>query len=210
MEQRRTYEKLDRPEVLAALFYARQETTPTPAGAQDHEIEVEAGVVLGARFFLTDDPAAVNLLFFHGNGEVVSDYDDAGPRYNEQGVNFLAVDYRGYGRSTGTPGVGAMIEDAHRALDWVLAWLAGQPTQWPRRLTLTTRPSTSASSMSPPSFCRRGRISFSMTSSMSRMRWMLVSRFTGWGAGCGASPRAWAMSASIFSWHLAQPPPALV
>ncbi|MBU4177617.1 MAG: alpha/beta hydrolase [Desulfurivibrionaceae bacterium] len=126
MEQRRTYEKLDRPEVLAALFYARQETTPTPAGAQDHEIEVEAGVVLGARFFLTDDPAAVNLLFFHGNGEVVSDYDDAGPRYNEQGVNFLAVDYRGYGRSTGTPGVGAMIEDAHRALDWVLAWLAGQ------------------------------------------------------------------------------------
>ena len=126
MEQKRTYEKLDRPEILAALFYARQETTPTPAGAQDQEIEVEAGGKLGARFFLTDDPAAVNLLFFHGNGEVVSDYDEVGPRYNAQGINFLAVDYRGYGRSIGTPTVTAMIEDAHRIVHWVLAWLAGQ------------------------------------------------------------------------------------
>jgi hypothetical protein len=126
MEQRRTYEKLDRPEVLAALLYPRQGTTPLPAGAQDHEIEVAPGVTLGARFFLSPDPAAVNLLFFHGNGEVVSDYDEVGPRYTEQGINFLAVDYRGYGRSTGTPTVSAMIRDAHSVLSWVTAWLAEQ------------------------------------------------------------------------------------
>ena len=126
MEQIRTYEKLGRPEVAAALFYPRQDTTPAPDGAQDHGIEVEPGVVLGGRFFLAADPAAVNLLFFHGNGEVVSDYDDVGPRYNEQGISFLAVDYRGYGQSTGTPAVSAMIEDAHRVLRWVTAWLAGQ------------------------------------------------------------------------------------
>lgn len=126
MEQTRTYEKLDRAEVAGALFYARQETTPLPDGAQDYEIEVAPGVVLGARFFLAPDPAAVNLLFFHGNGEVVSDYDEVGPKYTEQGINFLAVDYRGYGRSTGTPSVTAMIEDAHRVLRWVEAWLAGE------------------------------------------------------------------------------------
>jgi len=124
MEQTRTYEKLDRPEVVAALFYPRQEATAPPAGAQDHGIEVAAGVVLGARFFLTADPAAVNLLFFHGNGEVVGDYDEVGPQYNAQGINFLAVDYRGYGQSTGSPTVSAMIQDAHRVLHWVLAWLA--------------------------------------------------------------------------------------
>jgi len=124
MEQTRTYEKLDRPEVKAALFYPRQDTTALPVGAQDHGIEVEAGVVLGARFFLTADPAAVNLLFFHGNGEVIADYDDVGPQYNAQGINFLAVDYRGYGQSTGAPTVSAMIQDAHRVLHWVLAWLA--------------------------------------------------------------------------------------
>ena len=126
MEQTRTYEKLDRPEVTAALFYPRRDTTAPPIGAQDQTIEVEAGVVLGARFFLTPDPAAVNLLFFHGNGEVVGDYDDVGPKYNEQGINFLAVDYRGYGQSTGAPTVSAMVQDAHRVLHWVLAWLAGQ------------------------------------------------------------------------------------
>jgi hypothetical protein len=126
MEQTRTYEKLDHPEVVAALFYPRHDTTPPPAGAQDHGIEVEPGVVLGGRFFLTGDPAAVNILFFHGNGEVVGDYDDVGPRYNEQGFNFLAVDYRGYGKSTGTPTVGAMLRDAHRVLAWVRDWLAGQ------------------------------------------------------------------------------------
>ncbi len=124
MEQTRTYEKLDHPAVKAALFYPRQDFTAPPVGAQDHGIEVEAGVVLGGRFFLAADPAAVNLLFFHGNGEVVGDYDDVGPQYNAQGINLLAVDYRGYGHSTGSPTVTAMLQDAHRILSWVLAWLA--------------------------------------------------------------------------------------
>lgn len=123
MEQAGTDKKLDRPEVKAALFHPRRDTTPPPAGAQDHGIEVGPGIVLGARFFLTDDPAAVNLLFFHGNGEVVADYDEVGPKYNEQGINFLAVDYRGYGQSTGVPAVSAMLQDAHRVLHWVLPWL---------------------------------------------------------------------------------------
>ncbi|MFA7383513.1 MAG: alpha/beta hydrolase [Desulfurivibrionaceae bacterium] len=126
MELTRTYEKLDHPEVVAALFYPRRDTTPPPDGAQDHLIEVEPGVVLGARFFLTADPAAINLLFFHGNGEVVADYDEAGPQYNAQGINFLAIDYRGYGQSSGTPTVTSLIRDAHRVLTWVQAWLAEQ------------------------------------------------------------------------------------
>ncbi|MFA6898908.1 MAG: alpha/beta hydrolase [Desulfurivibrionaceae bacterium] len=126
MEQTRTYEKLDHPEVLAALFYPRQDTAALPVGAQDHGIEVEPGVVLGARSFLTADPAAVNLLFFHGNGEVVADYDDVGPQYNTQGINFLAVDYRGYGQSTGIPTVTNMVQDSHLVLRWVQAWLVGE------------------------------------------------------------------------------------
>lgn len=126
MKQIRRYEKLDRPEVLAVLFHPRKETTSPPAGALDHEIEVAPGVMLAARFFLTADPAALNILFFHGNGEVVSDYDEAGPRYNEQGINFLAVDYRGYGKSTGVPTVATMVQDAHCVLNWVQSWLAGQ------------------------------------------------------------------------------------
>ena len=120
------YTKLDQPEVLAALFYPRKDDTATPAGAIDVAIPVEEGVVLGGRFHLVEDLTAVNILFFHGNGEVVADYDDLGPRYNAKDLNFLAVDYRGYGRSSGTPSVTGMLADAHLVLAWVKEWLAGE------------------------------------------------------------------------------------
>jgi pimeloyl-ACP methyl ester carboxylesterase len=79
-------------------------------------------VAVGARFHLTDKPAP-NLLFFHGNGEIVADYDDLGPIYNQMGLNFLPVDYRGYGRSTGQPTVTAMMRDCHLVFNFVQEWL---------------------------------------------------------------------------------------
>jgi len=52
------------------------------------------------------------LLFFHGNGETAADYDALSSLYTDCGVSFWAVDYRGYGRSSGTPSFSRMIEDA--------------------------------------------------------------------------------------------------
>jgi fermentation-respiration switch protein FrsA (DUF1100 family) len=65
-----------------------------------------------------------NLLFFHGNGEIAADYDEIGPYYNRIGINFLAADYRGYGRSTGHPTVTSMMQDGHAILRFVTDWLA--------------------------------------------------------------------------------------
>ena len=45
---------------------------------------------IGARFHIAGKEAP-NILFFHGNGEIVSDYDDLGPVYNRIGINFLPV-----------------------------------------------------------------------------------------------------------------------
>ncbi len=120
------YEKLDRPEVLSLIFHPRKDDTPTPAGALDRDIVVEEGITVGARFFPAEDKGAPIILFFHGNGEVVSDYDDLGRQYMEAGINFLAVDYRGYGRSQGEPTVSAMFKDAHTIYDDVVAWLSEQ------------------------------------------------------------------------------------
>jgi pimeloyl-ACP methyl ester carboxylesterase len=64
-----------------------------------------------------------NILFFHGNGEIVSDYDAIGPFYTKFGMNFLVADYRGYGRSTGTPTVSTMLHDSHRVFEAVKNWL---------------------------------------------------------------------------------------
>jgi pimeloyl-ACP methyl ester carboxylesterase len=118
------YNKLDQPEVLQAIFHPRQEILPAPPpeNAVDVDIPVDDGIHIHARFHLAskEDP---NILFFHGNGEIVSDYDDIGPFYSKYGMNFLAVDYRGYGRSTGSPSVTSMLGDAHIALDTAREWL---------------------------------------------------------------------------------------
>ncbi|MDY6952370.1 MAG: alpha/beta fold hydrolase, partial [Thermodesulfobacteriota bacterium] len=66
---------------------------------------------------------APNILFFHGNGEIVADYDPVGPLYNDHELSFLAVDYRGYGRSGGMPSVTAMMHDAHVVFKEIRAWL---------------------------------------------------------------------------------------
>jgi pimeloyl-ACP methyl ester carboxylesterase len=53
------------------------------------------------------------ILFFHGNGEVVSDYDDIAPFYGRLGLNLTVADYRGYGASSGEPTFTNLVEDAH-------------------------------------------------------------------------------------------------
>ena len=103
------YSPLDQPEVVSRLFHPRPEWHASDRGgpSRDVLIPVEKDVVVGGRFHMAD-PRAPNILFFHGNGEIVADYDDLGPFYNRMGINFLPVDYRGYGRSTGSPTVTAM------------------------------------------------------------------------------------------------------
>jgi hypothetical protein len=53
----------------------------------------------------------------------VADYDDLGPIYNRMGINLLAVDYRGYGRSGGEPTVSSMMGDCHKIYDFTRKWL---------------------------------------------------------------------------------------
>jgi alpha-beta hydrolase superfamily lysophospholipase len=119
------YAKLDQPAVLQVLFHPRREETPPPPGALDLTIRVADSISLGARFFSAREAATVpNILFFHGNGEVVSDYDEIGLGFAEAGINFLAVDYRGYGRSDGHPAATTMLADAHAVLEEVRSWLA--------------------------------------------------------------------------------------
>jgi len=123
-DQKADYSVLDRPEVLMNLFHPRPEM-----GAGGHSrsgmdlfIPVAENIRVGARFHMRDKTCP-NLLFFHGNGEIVSDYDDLGPIYNQLGINFLPVDFRGYGRSNGEPSVSSMMKDSHVIFDFVQKWL---------------------------------------------------------------------------------------
>lgn len=118
------YSSLDHREVLALLFHPRPEWSG-PGHTDDIEdlsIPVADGVSIGGKLHGTVKSAPV-ILFFHGNGEIVSDYDDLGPVYTKMGINFLPVDYRGYGRSTGSPTVTNMMHDCHVIFDYVKKWL---------------------------------------------------------------------------------------
>jgi len=118
------YSILDRPEVSMLLFHPRKElkTTVTRSHGIDIMVPVENDEKIGARFHM-DKKQGPNILFFHGNGEIVADYDDLGPLYNNMGINFLPVDYRGYGRSTGMPTVTAMMNDSNAIFNFVKKWL---------------------------------------------------------------------------------------
>lgn len=126
------YFPLDRPEILMALFHPRKEWRTKGASAPGEEllIPVDENVVVGARFH----PAAQTdptILFFHGNGEIVADYDEMAPIYNRMGMNFLPVDYRGYGLSTGTPTITAMMRDCHRIFDFTMNFLGERGCRGP-------------------------------------------------------------------------------
>ncbi len=119
------YSQLDRPEFLMFLFHPRPEFDvpwSRPTRNEDVLIPVDKDAAIGARFHLSG-PSCPNILFFHGNGEIVSDYDDLADVYTRLGINFYPVDYRGYGRSTGRPTVTAMMRDCHVIFEFWLAWL---------------------------------------------------------------------------------------
>ena len=109
------YSVLDRPEISMNSFYPRRNWTATPEGAEDHMVTVGEGLTLSCRFFPVG-PASPTILFFYGNGETVPDYDGIAPLYSQIGVNFFVADYRGYGRSDGTPAFSDMLSDAHQVL----------------------------------------------------------------------------------------------
>lgn len=118
------YSVFDVPEILDFLFHPRPDYGgKAPEGAEDIMINTETGISLGARLFRSDEKQPF-ILFFHGNGEIASDYDDLGPLYNQLGMNFMVIDYRGYGKSGGVPTVEGMMNDCAEIFDFTYNLMA--------------------------------------------------------------------------------------
>jgi pimeloyl-ACP methyl ester carboxylesterase len=113
------YSALDDPNISMNSFYPRQTWTPTPDGVQDYTINVGGDgedLGLSCRFFPAGS-ANPTILFFYGNGETAVDYNSIAPLYNQIGVNFFVADYRGYGKSGGSPTFTSMLSDANTVLE---------------------------------------------------------------------------------------------
>jgi pimeloyl-ACP methyl ester carboxylesterase len=106
----------DSPTFNERLFLPRYDESSCPAGAEDCFLTIEGDVKLHARVHWADS-ARATFVVFHGNGEVVADYDILAGRYHsEVGSHLVVIDFRGYGKSTGTPTFRDCIADAPRAL----------------------------------------------------------------------------------------------
>jgi alpha-beta hydrolase superfamily lysophospholipase len=107
-------EALDRPEILQFVFYPRSDYPDrySSENVMTGLIPVNESVSISYSFYAGDKKNS-NILFFHGNGEIASDYESIGPIYNQIGLNLFVADYRGYGSSGGKPTLSNMINDVH-------------------------------------------------------------------------------------------------
>ncbi len=103
---------LDTPQVSGAYFFPRLDPLADP-----HIVSVDGAELHCHLHQVADD--ALTLIHFHGNGETVGDYvrRGAGAGFLELGVNVLFAEYRGYGGSSGSPGLVAQLDDCEAILD---------------------------------------------------------------------------------------------
>ncbi len=121
------YSYLDTPEILSYIFHPRKDNdeSKTSLIARDILIPVEKDINISGRFYMAGS-SFPNILFFHGNGEISGEYDYIANKYNAYGINFLSVDFRGYGKSDGNPTVFYMMKDCHTIFNYITGWLKKQ------------------------------------------------------------------------------------
>lgn len=90
-------------------------------GAEDVWIRAHDGGQLHALHLPAQGPSRATVLYLHGNAENLSSHIRAVGWLPARGYSVLALDYRGYGRSSGKASVAGIHQDANAALDWLLA-----------------------------------------------------------------------------------------
>lgn len=93
-----------------------------PDYVQPFTINTDAGQVdamfIPAPNASADHPAPL-LVYAHGNGELIDFWPAALQPYRELGLSVLLVEYRGYGKSAGSPSQAAITDDYLQAIDQI-------------------------------------------------------------------------------------------
>jgi len=96
---------LDHPTLSKRYFFPRRDAPPSIFSVDCKDARLACAYVAPHRNALT-------LVHFHGNGEVVADsIPELAADLTDLGVNVLFAEYRGYGASTGMPGMARILDD---------------------------------------------------------------------------------------------------
>jgi fermentation-respiration switch protein FrsA (DUF1100 family) len=98
--------------------------TPDQIGLDYREVDFQAadGVRLHGWFLPASAPRRGSILFLHGNAQNISTHIASVAWLPAQGFDVLLFDYRGYGRSGGSPSLAGLHLDFEAALATLLAW----------------------------------------------------------------------------------------
>ncbi len=110
--------------VLAMLFENRLIYFPSrdgvgPSPGEDVWLTASDGVKIHG-WYVPHPRAKATILHLHGNAGNLEDRRDLIRRLQELGVNVLAIDFRGYGKSEGSPNEAGLYAVSRAAYDWLL------------------------------------------------------------------------------------------
>ena len=111
--------KIEKSMVFAPSRYPAGNWQPPGLVFEDATFTASDGTRLNGWFVPHPQPRAV-VLFCHGNGGNVALWgDELRILHDRMGVSVLGFDYRGYGRSEGTPSEAGILADARAARTWL-------------------------------------------------------------------------------------------
>lgn len=106
------------------MFFPMKQLLRTPAdlglGYRDVALHTADGVDLHGWWLDTREPVRGTVLFLHGNAENISTHIGSVSWLPAAGYQVLLIDYRGFGRSGGTPQFPAVLADIRAAFEWLL------------------------------------------------------------------------------------------
>lgn len=88
---------------------------------EEHFIPTEDGEVIHALSFKAAGPSKGLVLYFHGNANNLQRWGRNAVDLTSLGYDVLMIDYRGYGKSTGTPSEAVLYTDAIVVWTWAKA-----------------------------------------------------------------------------------------
>ena len=103
------------PAVYPEGSYVAEQQVLNP---EEHTFKTPDGVTLHA-WFLKAEPAVGTILFFHGNAGNLSQRGEVLRRLRSAGFNVFIFDYRGYGKSEGSPTEAGVYIDGLAAIEYL-------------------------------------------------------------------------------------------
>lgn len=89
---------------------------------KEYFIKTDSGDSLNALLFETDESRYLSgrglILYFHGNADNLQRWGNYAVDFTQLGFDILMVDYRGYGKSSGTPSETILYKDAQVVSNW--------------------------------------------------------------------------------------------